>query len=47
MALTDKQDMFSRECLIDLKATQADIRAVYSGKTATVPHLKSSLELPS
>lgn len=34
MALTDKQDMFCREYLIDLNATQAAIRAGYSDKTA-------------
>lgn len=30
MALTDKQEMFCREYLIDFNATQAAIRAVYS-----------------
>ena len=34
MALTDKQEMFCREYLIDLNATQAAIRAWYSEKTA-------------
>ena len=34
MALTDKQDMFCREYLIDLNATQAAIRVWYSAKTA-------------
>jgi len=34
MALTDKQDIFCREYLIDLNATQAAIRAGYSAKTA-------------
>ena len=34
MALTDKQEMFCREYLIDLNATQAAIRAWYSVKTA-------------
>ncbi len=34
MALTDKQEMFCREYLIDLNATQAAIRAGYSGKTS-------------
>lgn len=34
MALTAKQDMFCREYLIDLNATQAAIRAGYSAKTA-------------
>ncbi len=33
MALTDKQEMFCREYLIDLNATQAAIRAGYSEKT--------------
>ncbi|HHL3544235.1 TPA: terminase small subunit, partial [Klebsiella pneumoniae] len=32
MALTDKQDIFCREYLIDLNATQAAIRAGYSAK---------------
>ena len=34
MGLTDKQEMFCREYLIDLTATQAAIRAGYSVKTA-------------
>jgi len=34
MALRDKQEMFCREYLIDLNATQAAIRAGYSEKTA-------------
>lgn len=34
MALTDKQEMFCREYLIDLNATQAAIRAGYSAKIA-------------
>ncbi|MDC9603521.1 terminase small subunit [Xenorhabdus griffiniae] len=34
MALTDKQEMFCREYLVDLNATQAAIRAGYSEKTA-------------
>ncbi|HFQ6845262.1 MAG: terminase small subunit [Serratia marcescens] len=34
MALTDKQEMFCREYLIDLNATKAAIRAGYSTKTA-------------
>ncbi|EPL7606791.1 terminase small subunit [Klebsiella pneumoniae] len=34
MALTDKQEMFCREYLIDLNATRAAIRAGYSEKTA-------------
>lgn len=34
MALTDKQQMFVREYLVDLNATQAAIRAGYSAKTA-------------
>ena len=33
--LTDKQEQFCREYLIDLNATQAAIRAGYSEKTAT------------
>lgn len=45
--LTDKQEMFCREYLIDLNATQAAIRAGYSEKTAketayenlTKPHI--------
>ncbi len=36
MALTDKQEMFCREYLIDLNATQAAIRAGYSTKTANL-----------
>ncbi|POW56410.1 terminase small subunit [Candidatus Pantoea alvi] len=35
MALTDKQEMFCREYLIDLNATQAAIRAGYSEKTSS------------
>lgn len=34
MKLTDKQEMFCREYLIDLNATQAAVRAGYSAKTA-------------
>ncbi|QXX98774.1 terminase small subunit [Serratia marcescens] len=34
MTLTDKQEMFCREYLIDLNATQAAIRAGYRAKTA-------------
>lgn len=34
MALTDRQEMFCREYLIDLNATQAAIRAGYSAKKA-------------
>ncbi|PHM69016.1 terminase small subunit [Xenorhabdus kozodoii] len=34
MALTDKQDMFCREYLVDINATQAAIRAGYSESTA-------------
>ncbi len=34
MSLTDKQEMFCREYLIDLNATQAAIRAGYSDNTA-------------
>lgn len=33
-ALTSKQEMFCREYLVDLNATQAAIRAGYSAKTA-------------
>ena len=33
--LTDKQDAFCREYIVDLNATQAAIRAGYSEKTAT------------
>lgn len=36
MSLTDKQEMFCREYLIDLNATQAAIRAGYSAKAANV-----------
>ncbi len=32
MALTDKQEMFCREYLIDLNATQAAIQAGYKAK---------------
>ncbi|MBD8262643.1 terminase small subunit [Pantoea agglomerans] len=34
MALTDKQEMFCREYLVDLNATQAAIRAGYKEKSA-------------
>lgn len=34
MALTDKQEIFCKEYLIDLNATQAAMRAGYSKKTA-------------
>jgi len=34
--LTDKQEMFCKEYLVDLNATQAAIRAGYSEKTANV-----------
>lgn len=34
MSLTDKQEMFVKEYLVDLNATQAAIRAGYSKKTA-------------
>lgn len=34
MALTEKQEMFCREYLINLNATQAAIRAGYSENTA-------------
>lgn len=36
MALTAKQQMFAKEYLVDLNATQAAIRAGYSAKTAGV-----------
>ncbi len=32
--LTDKQELFAREFIVDLNATQAAIRAGYSAKTA-------------
>lgn len=35
MALTDKQEIFVKEYIVDLNATQAAIRAGYSPKTAT------------
>lgn len=53
MALTDKQEMFCREYLIDLNATQAAIRAGYSAKIANrtaaenLSNLTSSPELPN
>lgn len=34
--LTDKQELFAREYIVDLNATQAAIRAGYSAKTAQV-----------
>ncbi|KAA6002903.1 terminase small subunit [Pantoea sp. M_5] len=34
MALTDKQEMFCREYLVDLNATQAAIRAAPNSKVA-------------
>lgn len=34
LRLTDKQELFCKEYMIDLNATQAAIRAGYSGKTA-------------
>lgn len=34
MALTPKQEVFCRECFIDLSATQPAIRAGYNEKTA-------------
>lgn len=51
MALNDKQEMFCREYLIDLNATQAAIRAGYSEKTAketgyenlTKPHIQERI----
>ncbi len=53
MALTDKQEMFCREYLIDLNATQAAIRAGTALRLLTAPHpktcqnLTSSPELPN
>ncbi len=53
MALTDKQEMFFREYLIDLDATQAAIRAGTAQRqlTALCPktyqNLTSSPELPN
>jgi len=49
MALTDKQEMFCREYLIDLNATQAAIRAGYSDKTANriAAQLLSKLDIES
>jgi phage terminase small subunit len=52
MALTDKQETFIREYLVDLNATQAAIRAGYSAKTAkemgyenlTKPHIRARIE---
>jgi len=52
MEPNDKQEMFCREYLIDLNATQAAIRAGYSAKTSnraglkTCQNLKSNPELP-
>lgn len=40
MALIDKQEMFCREYLIDLNATQADARAVYSASTVILHYLR-------
>lgn len=45
MALTDKQEMFCREYLIDLNATQAAIRAGYSAKQPTVLRPKTCQNL--
>ena len=39
--LTDKQEMFCKEYIIDLNATQAAIRAKYSEKTAGVIGLEN------
>lgn len=49
MALTDKQEMFCREYLIDLNATQAAIRAWYSEKTANriTAQLLSKVDIPN
>ncbi|APB77396.1 terminase small subunit [Paenibacillus polymyxa] len=52
MSLTDKQNMFVKEYLIDLNATQAAIRAGYSKKTArkignenlTKPDIQAAIE---
>lgn len=52
MNLTDKQEMFVKEYLIDLNATQAAIRAGYSPKTArkignenlTKPDIQAAIE---
>lgn len=41
MALTDKQEMFFREYLIDLDATQAAIRAGTAQRQLTVQHPKT------
>jgi len=38
--LTDKQDRFCQEYIIDLNATQAAIRAGYSKKTARIKGCK-------
>ena len=49
MALTNKQQRFIEEYLVDLNATQAAIRAGYSAKTAGVigyENLKSRRLLP-
>ncbi|WP_063655470.1 terminase small subunit [Candidatus Arsenophonus triatominarum] len=53
MTLTDKQEAFCREYLIDLNATQAAIRAGYSEKTAkeiafenlTKPHIQKRIQV--
>lgn len=45
MALTDKQEMFCREYLIDLNATQAAIWAGYSAKTANCTAFENLLKL--
>lgn len=47
MTLTDKQEMFCREYLIDLNATQAAIRAWYSEKAVHVSGCESSRSLTS
>jgi phage terminase small subunit len=52
MALTAKQEMFIKEYLVDLNATQAAIRAGYSEKTANVighenlnkPYIRARIE---
>lgn len=47
MALTDKQQRFCEEYLIDLNATQAAIRAGYSEKTANEQGAQNLVKLSS
>ncbi len=47
MALTDKQELFCREYLINVNATQAAIRAGYSVKTANRTASKTCQKLTS